>query len=152
MCTSIVEIAAAEGMAKALKMPFGEKPPAPGEGPSLWLGAPNDPQIVRDAKGNALVRYVGGAPVNTGAYRLPEVAVGQNQYVPLAPQFNDGSFPGLLRMLSGSHVDLTAQFASHATYVQQVTLHARHLQALGYLRVADADAIIQRAAQANIGA
>lgn len=120
--------------------------------PSLWLGAPNDPQIVRDAKGNALVRYVGGAPVNTGAYRLPEVAVGQNQYVPLAPQFNDGSFPGLLRMLSGSHVDLTAQFASHATYVQQVTLHARHLQALGYLRVADADAIIQRAAQANIGA
>jgi hypothetical protein len=37
--------------------------------PSIWLGAPNDPQIARDASGNALVRYVGGQPVNTTAYR-----------------------------------------------------------------------------------
>lgn len=64
--------------------------------PSLWLGAPNKQLITRDAKGNALVRYVGTLPVNTAAYRLPEVAVGQNQYIPLDPSFNDGSFTGYL--------------------------------------------------------
>jgi len=30
--------------------------------PSLWLAAPNDSRIVRDAKGNALVRFLGGKP------------------------------------------------------------------------------------------
>src|SRR5262249_28525034 len=35
--------------------------------PSIWLGAPNDPSIARDANGNALVRYVGGQSVNTTA-------------------------------------------------------------------------------------
>jgi len=38
--------------------------------PSLWLGAPNDPTIVRDAKGNARIRFVGRQPVNTDAFRL----------------------------------------------------------------------------------
>ena len=62
--------------------------------PSIWLGAPNDPTIVRDTSGNALVRFVGGEPVDTIAFRLPEVAVGQNQYIPLDPSYDDGSFLG----------------------------------------------------------
>jgi len=30
--------------------------------PSLWLAAPNDTRIVRDAKGNELVRFVRRGP------------------------------------------------------------------------------------------
>lgn len=119
--------------------------------PSIWLGAPNDPQIVRDANGNALVRYVGGQPVNTTAYRLPEVAVGENQYIPLDPSYDDGSFLGFFRVLAGGHVDLTDSFTSHAQYVRDVTFHARGLEELGYLLKADADAIIRRAIQSDIG-
>jgi hypothetical protein len=119
--------------------------------PSVWLGAPNDAQIVRDAHGNALVTYVGGQPVSTAGYRLPAVAVGENQYLPVAPSYDDGTFLGLLRAISGGHVELTGQFASHADYVAQITQHALDLQALGYLLAADADAIIQTAAQSNIG-
>jgi len=119
--------------------------------PSLWLGAPNDAQIARDANGNALVRYVGGQPFSTTEYRLPEVAVGENQYIPFAPAYNTGPFLGLLRALAGGRVDLTSSFASHAGYVAQITLHARGLQARGYLLEADADAIILRAAQSSIG-
>ena len=88
--------------------------------PSIWLGAPNDPTIARDANGNALVRYVGGQPVNTTAYRLPEVAVGENQYIPLDPSYDDGSFLGFFRMIGGGHVDLTDNFTDHADYVAQV--------------------------------
>src|SRR5437763_1620103 len=62
--------------------------------PSLWLGAPNGPTIARDANGNALVRYVGGLPMNTAEYRLPEVAVGENQYIPLDQSYDDGTFLG----------------------------------------------------------
>lgn len=113
--------------------------------PSIWLGAPNDPTIVRDAKGNALVRYVGRQPVNTTAFRLPEVAVGENQYIPYAPSYDDGSLPGILRAVAGGHVDLTGSFTSHAQYVSDVTFHARGLEAGRYLLKADADAIIQLA-------
>ena len=120
--------------------------------PSIWLGAPNDPSIARDAKGNALVRYVGQQPVNTTGYRLPEVAVGENQYIPLAPEYDDGTFfPGVFRMIAGGHVDLTDTFTDHGDYVNQVTEHARDLQASGYLLEADADAIILRAIQSDIG-
>ena len=69
--------------------------------PTIWLGAPNDPAIVHDAKGNALVRFVGALPVDTTAYRLPEVAVGENQYIPLDPSYDDGSFLGFFRVLAG---------------------------------------------------
>ena len=119
--------------------------------PSLWLGAPNDPQIVRDDNGNALVRYVGGKAVNTTAYRLPEVAVGQNRYIPLDPSYDDGSFLGFFRVLAGGYVDLTDNFTNHADYVSQITYHARGLQEFGYLLEADADAIILRALRSNIG-
>ncbi len=119
--------------------------------PTLWLGAPNDTTIARDAKGNALVRYVGGQPEETTAYRLPEVAVGQNQYIPLDPSYADGTFLGIFRMIGGGHVDLTDTFASHTDYVGQVTFHARTLQAQGYLLEADADAIIQQAMDSDIG-
>lgn len=124
----------------------GNNPP-----PSIWLGAPNDASIARDAKGNALVRYVGGQPVSTSGYRLPEVAVGENQYIPLDPSFNDGTFLGYFRVIGGSHVDLTSTFTSHADYVSAVTTHARNLQAQGYLLVADADAIILKANLSDIG-
>jgi hypothetical protein len=119
--------------------------------PSIWLGAPNDASIARDARGNALVRYVGGQSVNTSGYRLPEVAVGQNQYIPFAPQYNDGTFLGLLRSLGGGHIDLTHTFVNHNVYVDQVTSHARTLQAQGYLLRADADAIIREARDSSIG-
>jgi hypothetical protein len=89
--------------------------------------------------------------VNTTAYRLPEVAVGQNQYIPLDPSYNDGSLLGFLRMAAGGHVDLTDNFTSHAAYVGDVTSNARGLQALGYLLESDADAIILRAIQSAIG-
>ena len=119
--------------------------------PSLWLGAPNDSTIVRDAKGNALVRFVGGQPVNTTAFRLPEVAVGENQYIPYAPSYDDGTVPGIIRTLAGGRVDLTGTFTSHAQYVSDVTSHARALEAGRYLLKADADAIIQRASDSDIG-
>jgi hypothetical protein len=119
--------------------------------PSIWLGAPNDPTITRDANGNALVKYVGGRPINTTAYRLPEVAVGENRYIPVDPAYNDGSFLGFFRMIAGGHVDLTGSFTSHAVYVQQITFHARGLEAAGYLLEADADEIIRRANQSDIG-
>jgi hypothetical protein len=124
----------------------GVAPPA-----SLWLGAPNSRAIARDANGNALVRYVGGQAVNTTGFRLPEVAVGENQYIPVAPAFDDGTFLGQFRVLAGGHVDLTAGITSHDAYVQAVTANARDLQARGYLLAEDADAIIQRAQQSAIG-
>jgi hypothetical protein len=124
----------------------GIAPPA-----TLWLGSPNDASVARDAKGNALVRIVGGQLYAGGGYRLPEVAVGQNQYIPLAPAYNDGTFLGMFRSIGGSHVDLTGTFTNHAAYVAQVTAHARNLQAGGYLLAADADAIILRAIQSDIG-
>ena len=124
----------------------GIAPPA-----SLWLGAPNDPQIARDVRGNALVRFVGTQPLFTLDYRLPEVAVGENQYIPVDPQFNDGTFTGMLRMFAGSHVDLTSAFTDHAQYVQLVTFHANDLVAHGYLLPSDADAIIDRAINSGIG-
>lgn len=119
--------------------------------PSIWLGAPNDSRIIRDANGNALVGFVGGEAVNTDGYRLPEVAVGENQYIPLDPSYNDGTITGFLRMVGGGHVDLSESFTSHADYVNQVVFHALGLQARGYLLEADANAIIQRAMESNIG-
>lgn len=119
--------------------------------PSIWLGARNDAQIVRDANGNALVTHVGGQPVSTTAYRLPAVAVGENQYLPLAPSFLDGTFLGQLRAIAGGHVDLTGNFTSHDAYVAQIKQHAYGLQALGYLLQADADRIVQTAIESGIG-
>ncbi len=119
--------------------------------PSLWLGAPNDATITRDANGNALVRFVGRQPFNTTQYRLPAVAVGENQYIPFAPAYIDGTLPGQLRALAGGHIDRTASFTSHASYVAGITQHAAFLQAHGYLLAADASAIIQQAQSSNIG-
>lgn len=124
----------------------GIQPPA-----SVWLGAPNDANIARDANGNALVTHVGGQPVSTTGYRLPAVAVGESQYIPVAPNYDDGSFLGLLRSISGAHVDLTENITNHADYVAEVTQRAQELQALGYLLQADADEIIQRAIASDIG-
>ena len=89
--------------------------------------------------------------MNTTFYRLPEVAVGENQYIPIDPFYNDGSFLGFFRMLAGGHVDLTDSFTNHAQYVSEVTFHARGLEVFGYLLESDADAIIQRAKQSDIG-
>ena len=118
---------------------------------SLWLGAPNDAQIARDPNGNALVTHVGGLPASTTAHRLPAVAVGENQYLPFAPSYVDGSWLGWLRALAGGRVDLTGNFTSHATYVAQIAQHAYGLQAGGYLLQADADRIVQEATQSGIG-
>jgi hypothetical protein len=89
--------------------------------------------------------------MNTDAYRLPEVAVGENQYIPVDPSYDDGTFLGIFRMIGGGHIDLTESFTSHSAYVNQVTCHARTLQGQGYLLEADADAIILRAINSDIG-
>lgn len=119
--------------------------------PSVWLGEPRDPSIARDANGNALVRYVGGQPVNTTGYRLPEVAVGENRYIAYDPAYEDGTMIGLLRAIMGGYVDLTANFTSHDDYVKQITDHARRLQQQGYLLEPDVDAIIREADESGIG-
>jgi hypothetical protein len=119
--------------------------------PTMWLGAPKDSTITRDAKNNALVQYVGGKPLNTTGYRLPEVAVGQNQYIVYDPAYDDGTLAGLLRAVAGGYVDLTGTFTSHADYVKAITNQARTLQALGYLLKRDANAIIQAASSSGIG-
>jgi hypothetical protein len=124
----------------------GAEPP-----PSVWLGKPKDSTIRRDAKGNALVGFVGGEPVNTTGYRLPEVAVGQNRYVAVDFSFDDGSLLGFVRAICGGFVDLTGTFASHSAYVRRVTYHARGLQSVGYLLKPDADAIILAAETSDIG-
>jgi hypothetical protein len=113
--------------------------------PSLWLGAPNDPQLARDSRGNALVRYVGGQRVNTTGFRLPEVAVGENQYIPVDTSYDDGTFLGFFRVVAGSHVDLTGNITDHDAYVRRITAHARALEQRRYLLKSDADAIILRA-------
>ena len=94
---------------------------------------------------------MGTQPINTTAYRLPEVAVGENQYIPYDPSYADGTFLGLFRSIGGGRVDLTGSFTNHAQYVSDVTFHARGLEAGGYLLKADADAIIQRASDSDIG-
>ncbi|MFO0830145.1 MAG: alpha/beta hydrolase domain-containing protein [Phycisphaerales bacterium] len=119
--------------------------------PSIWLGAPNDPEISRDANGNALVTHVAGQPVSTSAYRLPEVAVGENQYIPFAPEYLDGTPLGDFRAIAGGHVDLTSQFTDHAAYVNQITLAVRGLEASGLLLASDAAAIIRRAIASDVG-
>src|SRR5262245_15046487 len=124
----------------------GIQPPA-----SLWLGAPNSSSVARDSNGNALVTFVGGSATTTTAYRLPEVAIGQNQYIPYDPIFDDGTFLGGFRSMAGGHVDLTGSIASHAAYVAQVTQLAQDLVTQRYLLQADADEIIQRAILSSIG-
>ena len=119
--------------------------------PTLWLGAPNDSTVFRDAHGNALVTHVGGLPVITDGFRLPEVAVGQNQYIPYDPTYEDGTLPGTIRALAGGRVDLTGQFTDHDAYVAQVEAHAVALRAAGYLLPEDADAIVQAAEDSDIG-
>jgi hypothetical protein len=119
--------------------------------PTIWFGAPNDPQIVRDLNGNALVRYVDQLPRITAAFRLPEVAVGEHQYIPYDPSYENGTFLGIFRAIGGGHVDLTGNFTDHDDYVSQVTAHARALQDGGYLLGEDADAIILEAQQSDIG-
>jgi hypothetical protein len=89
--------------------------------------------------------------LNTTAYRLPEVAVGENQYIPLDPSYDDGTFLGSFRVFAGGRIDLTDQFTDHTIYVRQIRSHARRLEAGGYLLKADADAIILRAIQSDIG-
>ncbi len=119
--------------------------------PTIWLGAPNDASIARDAKGNALVRYVGQLPVASMEYRLPEVAIGQNQYIPLDPSYDDGTFLGFLRVIGGGHVDLTGDFTDHDDYVARITSLARTLQSQRYLLEEDADKIILEAENSEIG-
>ncbi len=119
--------------------------------PSIWLGAPRNQQIARDAKENALVGYVGGQPVNTTGYRLPEVAVGENRYIAVDSSYGFGSFLGFVRAICGGFVDLTGAFTNHDAYVQQVTDHAETLRQQRYLLAADAEQIIRKAAESNIG-
>jgi hypothetical protein len=119
--------------------------------PTIWFGAPNDPQIVRDLNGNASGPLCGSATQIHCRFRLPEVAVGEHQYIPYDPSYENGTFLGIFRAIGGGHVDLTGNFTDHDDYVSQVTAHARALQDGGYLLGEDADAIILEAQQSDIG-
>jgi hypothetical protein len=121
----------------------GAEPPS-----SIWLGAPRDNQIARDGKGNALVRYVAGKPITTDRFRLPEVAVGENQYIAYDKSYANTND---LRAILGGFVDLSATFTDHAAFVGQITDQVRTLQDQRYLLKADADALIQTAAASSIG-
>jgi hypothetical protein len=116
--------------------------------PAAWLGAPGDATIARDAKGNALVRYVDGLATATTYYRLPEVAVGLGRYIGY-----DGSYESTdwLRLLAGAFVDLSGTFTSHQQYVDQIRDHARFLRQQRYLLEADEQAIIGAASSSTIG-
>ena len=88
--------------------------------------------------------------------REGRAALGRNQTIrtsadPVAPAYDDGTLFGTFRVLAGGHVDLTASFTDHNGYVQQITAHARDLQTRGYLLEADADAIIRKAMESDIG-
>jgi hypothetical protein len=119
--------------------------------PSIWLGAPGNSTIVRDPKGNALVQFVGGEPVETAGYRLPEVAVGKNQYIAVDPAFDFSTEVSFIRSIAGTFVDLTHTFATHGEYVDRTELHALALLAQGYLLELDAEAIVRQAARSDIG-
>jgi hypothetical protein len=113
--------------------------------PSIWLNRPGDPAIVRDDKGNALVRYVGGRRVTTPFFRHPEVGVGLGRY---------GAIYGeefTLRYLSGEFIDLSHTFRRHGEYVAKITAHTLLLFELGYLLEPDAREIIRRAVESNVG-
>ena len=85
------------------------------------------------------------------AHALDMFAVGENRYIPVDPAYDDGTLLGTLRVFAGGHVSLEASFTNHARYVKDVTTHARTLEAGGYLLKADADTIIKRANQSDIG-
>ncbi len=132
--------------------------------PSIWLGQPHNQGVARDAKENAVVRFVGGEAIETDRYRLPEVAVGQNQYVAFDPAYrgpNVVTGPAepaeptahrqALRAFFGGFVDLTDTFTSHEDYVTQITDHAETLRAQRYLLDEDAAEIIRRAEESSVG-
>ncbi len=123
-----------------LNWTYGVEPP-----PSIWLGAANDPTIARDAKENALIRFVGGGAANTPFYRHPEVAVGLGRYIAVFRS------PDHLRSLAGEFIDLSRSFTSHEAYVAAITEHATFLRDARYLLPADAAAIIERAQESTVG-
>jgi hypothetical protein len=112
---------------------------------SVWPGGHDDKAIARDAKGNALIRYVGGSPVSTTYYRHPEVAVGLGQYFGLYPSSN------LLRANYGGFVDPSFTFTTHNQYVAATTAHANFLRDARYILPSDAAAIVQRAQDSTVG-
>jgi hypothetical protein len=113
--------------------------------PSVRLGGHDDKTFARDAKGNALIRYVGVSPVSTTYYRHPEGAVGPGQYFGLYPSSN------LLRADYGGFVDPSFTFTTHNQYVAATTAHANVLRDARYILPSDAAAIVQRAQDATGG-
>ena len=101
--------------------------------------------IARDEELNAL-----------GGVRLPDLALGRAQYI--ASDFSQGGLPGLL----GNSVDLTCEprpgsstgrprFRNHGQYVSGVTSHALALRRAHFLLVEDAVALVQQAAESDVG-
>lgn len=88
--------------------------------------------------------------MTTTGHRLPEVAVGENRYIAIDPSY-EGTFLGFVRSICGGFVDLTGTFNNHDVYVQQVTDQAETLRQQGYLLAADAEQIIRKAVESNIG-
>jgi hypothetical protein len=114
---------------------------------SIWLGSPNDPAMTYDAKGNALITHLGGVPITTQAYRLPEVAVAKVQYIAVDASFLNSTVPlAFLRAICGTFVNL-GLIISQPVYVSNITSHAQGLVNRGYLLQEDANVIISKAQQ-----
>jgi hypothetical protein len=101
--------------------------------------------IARDAELNAL-----------GGIRFPDVEVGRALFI---ASLLDFEFPPGLHGLVGAWFDLqcvpladgSSRFKSHGDYVQRVVRQANALQGSGFLLQADAAALIQQAAESEVG-
>jgi len=97
--------------------------------------------IARDAELNAV-----------GGIRFPDVEIDRALFI---ATFLLPGFPGLFGPWSGLQcvplADGSSRFASHGDYVQRVVRQANALQTNGFLLPADAVALIQQAAQSEVG-
>jgi hypothetical protein len=111
-------------------------------GPDPVYGFPTG--IARDADGNA-----------RGGVRLPNLAVGAAHYIASLPLFLGVPAPDLIFALSGAQVDLSCtpsgRFRNHGEYVRAVTKHASDLRRQRYLLPADAEALVEAAAESATG-
>ncbi|MBS3824119.1 MAG: hypothetical protein KGY53_09480 [Wenzhouxiangellaceae bacterium] len=116
--------------------------------------------IARDADGNAL-----------GGVRMPDLAIGQAQFIASDPTSGAPLGIPFLAPLTGSHIDLECipvaddmaqlrktrpgrhfgRFRNHGDYVSRFTRQAKRLVAEGFLLAADAEFLKTRAAESDVG-
>lgn len=97
-----------------------------------------------------------------GGVRLPDLAVGQAQFIASDPETIHPQLPPELAPLSGNMVDLACEprpdsdtdaprFRNHGQYVSAFSQEVNRLQAQGFLLAADAEIMKERAATSEVG-